>query len=111
MIAYTPRSPLSGEPRFREVTFERDGCRLRPSSKVCKSPRVALGCFSPVDSWRLRLPSEGKSLANDAGRSPGSLVQGRPQTRFFAECSMRRNARAICRNAAAQSRARDPASS
>lgn len=49
MIADTPRSPLSGEPRFREVTFELDGCRLRPSSKVFESPKVALACFSPVD--------------------------------------------------------------
>jgi hypothetical protein len=49
MIAYTPRSPLSGEPPFREVTFELDGCRLRPSSKVFESPKVALACFSPVD--------------------------------------------------------------
>ncbi len=49
MIAYTPRSPLSGEPPFREVTFELDGCRLRPSSKVFESPMVGLACFSPVD--------------------------------------------------------------
>jgi hypothetical protein len=37
MIAYTPRSPLSGEPRFREVTFELDGCRLRPSRSPSQS--------------------------------------------------------------------------
>jgi hypothetical protein len=49
MIAYTPRSPLSSEPRFREVTFELDGCRLRPSSKAFDNSKVALACFSPVD--------------------------------------------------------------
>lgn len=49
MIAYTPRSPLSSEPHFREVTFKLDGCRRRPSSKVFESPKVALACFSPLD--------------------------------------------------------------
>ena len=55
MIAYTPTSPLSGEPRFREVTFELDRCRLRPSSKVFESPKVAAEYFSPPSiSRRLR---------------------------------------------------------
>src|SRR6185312_16955560 len=49
MIAYTPRSPLSSEHHFREVTFELDGCRRRPSLKVFGSPKVALACFSPLD--------------------------------------------------------------
>lgn len=49
MIAYTPRSPLSSEPHFREVTFELDGCRRRPSSKVFGSPKAALACFRPLD--------------------------------------------------------------
>ncbi|HMJ01965.1 MAG TPA: DUF6166 domain-containing protein [Conexibacter sp.] len=49
MVAYVPQHPLSGEPHFREVTFEIDGSARRPSSAVFAGPKVTLPCFRPLD--------------------------------------------------------------
>lgn len=49
MIAYAPRSPLSGQPHFREVTFEVGGTEQGQSAALFARPEMSTACFRPLD--------------------------------------------------------------
>ena len=49
MIAYAPRTPLSVEPHFHEVTFEVGGRLKRPSAEMFEGDEAALSRFRPLD--------------------------------------------------------------
>jgi hypothetical protein len=86
MVAYAPQSPLSGEPHFREVSFEVGDRLKRPSSPVLAGPKVAVPRTTPLDLEAVEALAGRPVLTFPYGfytRALAEAMNGQPAKRLF----------------------------
>jgi hypothetical protein len=86
MVAYAPQSPLSRQPRFREVSFEIGDRVKRPSATVLAGCQVAVPRTRPLDLAAVEAMAGRPVLTFPYGfytRALAEAMNGQPAKRLF----------------------------